>query len=109
MFYIPTTDLVASLESFRSLGFTEVWREGDTTAAVVLPGSEVQVMLDTDDAGAPAGPMFTVDSVTAFHASRPATLSVLEEPSEIPGGFWAAYRDAGGATLYVIDQSTNQE
>jgi hypothetical protein len=43
----------------------------------------------------------------AFHTARPETLAVIEEPSEIPGGFSAAYQDPGGATIYVMDQSTD--
>jgi hypothetical protein len=109
MMYVPTTDLEASLELFRSLGFTEVWREGDTTAAVVFPGNEVQMMLDMDLDNAPAGPMLTVDSVNDFHASRPEKLTSIHGPSVIPGGFWASYRVPGGATVYVVDQSTDQE
>ncbi len=56
---------------------------------------------------APVGPLFVVDSVEAFHAARPQTLAVVEEPSEIPGGFVATYQDPGGATIYVMDQSTD--
>lgn len=108
MFYVPTTDLGASLELYRALGFTEVWREGENTAAVTLPDGKVQVMLDTSDGAAPAGLMLTVPSVTEFHASRPESLVPVEEPAAIPGGFWASYTEPGGGTLYVIDQSTDQ-
>ena len=52
--------------------------------------------------------MFVVDSVETFHAARPENLAVVEEPSEIPGGFLALYQDPGGATIYVMDQSTDQ-
>ena len=105
---IPTSDLNASLALYRDgLGFTELWREGETTAALTLAGSEVQIMLDASDPGASVGPMFVVESVAAFHAARPDTLAVLEEPAEIPGGFLATYRDPGGATIYVLDQSTD--
>jgi hypothetical protein len=105
--FIPTADLGASLNLYRDgLGFTELWREGDSTAALSLPGSEAQIMLDANDPTAPPGPMFVVDSVEAFHASRPDALTVLEEPSEIPGGFLAAYQEPGGAAIYVLDQST---
>jgi hypothetical protein len=48
-----------------------------------------------------------VDSVEAFHAARPATLAVMDEPSEIPGGFMATHQDPGGATIYAMDQSTD--
>lgn len=48
--FIPTSDLNASLALYRDgLGFTELWREGDATVALTLPGSEVQVMLDAND------------------------------------------------------------
>lgn len=104
---VPTSDLSASLALYRDgLGFTELWREGESTAALTLPGSEVQVMLDASDPDAAPGPMFVVESVEAFHASRPESLAVLAEPSEIPGGFLAAYQEPGGATIYVLDQST---
>lgn len=106
--FVPTADLGASLALYRDgLGFTEVWREGDTTVALALPGSDVQVMLDAHDPGAVPGPVFVVESVASFHSARPAALGVLEEPTAIPGGFQATYRDPGGATLYVIDQSTD--
>ncbi len=105
--FTPTSDLQASLALYRDgLGCTEVWREGDATVALTLPGTEVQLMLDANDPDAPIGPLFVVDSVQAFHASRPETLGVVAEPSEIPGGFLATYRDPGGATIYLMDQST---
>jgi catechol 2,3-dioxygenase-like lactoylglutathione lyase family enzyme len=107
--FVPTSDLKASLALYRdSLGFTEMWREGDATVALALPGTEVQLMLDAHDPGAPVGPLFVVDSVKAFHSARAETLAVVEEPSEIPGGFLATYQDPGGATIYVMDQSTEQ-
>lgn len=106
--FVPTADLGASLTLYRDgLGFSELWREGDTTVALALPGSEVQLMLDANDPGAPTGPVFVVESVTAFHAARPETLTVIEQPTEIPGGFQATYSEPGGAVLYVIDQSTD--
>ncbi|MFI0406398.1 VOC family protein [Actinomadura sp. 3N508] len=107
--FVPTSDLKASLALYRdSLGFTEVWREGDATVALALPGTETQVMLDANDPDAPVGPLFVVDNVQDFHAGRAETLDVVEAPSEIPGGFLATYKDPGGATIYVMDQSTEQ-
>jgi catechol 2,3-dioxygenase-like lactoylglutathione lyase family enzyme len=106
--FVPTSDLSASLALYRDgLGFTEVWREGNTTVALSLPGSDVQLMLDANDPSATVGPLFVVDSVEAFHAARAESLTVVEEPSEIPGGFLATYQDPGGATIYVMDQSTD--
>ncbi len=105
--FVPTADLEASLAVYRDgLGLTELWREGDTTAALAAPGGDVSIMLDAATPDAPAGPVFVVDSVAAFHAALPEGLEVLAEPDAIPGGFWAGYRDAGGAALYVLDQST---
>lgn len=105
---IPTSDLNASLALYRDgLGFTEMWREGDATVALALPGSDVQLMLDANDPDAPLGPLFVVNSVEAFHTARPETLAAVEEPSEIPGGFLATYQDPGGAIIYVMDQSTD--
>ena len=106
--YVPTTDVTASLGVYRDLfGATEIWREGESTVALGMPGTDVQVMLDRDDQAA-AGPLFTVDSVPDFHASRAEALAAVSEPSEIPGGFMATYRDAGGTTIYLLDQSTGQ-
>ena len=106
--FIPTSDLAASLALYRDhLGFTEVWREGDATAALALADSGVQIMLDANDPQAPVGPLFVVDSVETFHAERPENLVVVEEPSEIPGGYMATYQGPGGAFVYVMDQSTD--
>jgi catechol 2,3-dioxygenase-like lactoylglutathione lyase family enzyme len=108
LFFIPTSDLDASLALYRDgLGFTELWREGDTTAALTLPGSEAQIMLDASGQSGPAGPMFVVDSVPKFHETRPGALTVLDEPAEIPGGFLAAYQEPGGSVFYVLDQSSD--
>lgn len=105
---VPTSDLPASLALYRDgLGFVELWREGDATVALSLPGSDVQLMLDANDPEAPAGPIFVVDSVADFHAVRPGSLGVIAEPAEIPGGAMATYSDPGGAVLYVLDQSTD--
>jgi predicted enzyme related to lactoylglutathione lyase len=107
--FAPTSDLKASLALFRdNLGFTEAWREGERTVALSMPGTDVQLMLDDNMPDAPVGPVFVVDSVKAFHTSRPGGLEVVEEPSEIPGGFMATYQDPGGLTVYVMDQSTDQ-
>lgn len=108
--FAPTSDLEGSLALYRDVfGCTEVWREGDATVALTLPGTGTQLMLDANDPTAPFGPLFVVDSVEAFHAARPAALQVVEEPAEIPGGFLATYQDAGGGTIYVMDQSTDAD
>jgi len=104
--FVPTGDLAASLTLYRDgLGFDEVWREGEGTVALSLPGSDVQLMLDAHDPAAPAGPVFVVDRVASFHDARPEGLEVVSGPEEIPGGAMATYREPGGAFLYVIDQA----
>ncbi len=106
----PTSDLEASLALYRDgLGCEEVWREGDATVALTLPGTDVQLMLDANDPTAPVGPLFVVDSVQEFDTTRPDALRVVHEPSEIPGGFMATYQDPAGATIYVMDQSTDAQ
>lgn len=105
--FIPTANMTASLALYRDgFGFTELWREGDKTVALALPGSGVQIMLDANDPNAPVGPIFVVDSLATFHDGRPGALTVIDGPSVIPGGFLATYREPGGAVLYVMDQST---
>ena len=74
-----------------------------------LPGTDVQLMLDSNDPSAPSGPLFVVDDVQAFHKGRPEGLDVLEEPTEIPDGFLATYQDPAGLTIYVMDQSTAEQ
>lgn len=107
--FMPTNDLTASLALYRdAFGCEEIWREGDMTVALSLPGVDVRLMLDANDPDAPVGPLFVVDSVELFHAARADGLRVVEEPSQIPGGFMATYQDPSGATIYVMDQSTDQ-
>lgn len=108
--FAPTADLDASLALYRdSLGCQEMWREGDATVTLSLPGTDVQLMLDANDPTAPVGPLFVVDSVLAFHEKRAESLQVIDGPSEIPGGFLATYLDPGGMTIYVMDQATDAE
>lgn len=108
LFYLPTSDLVASLTLYReAFGATELWREGETTAALTFPGTDAQVMLDASDPTAPPGPMFTVASVAEFHASLPTGMTVLSEPAAIPGGAMAVYTDAGGTIIYILDQAAD--
>jgi len=106
--FAPTSDLEASYALYRDhFGAEEVWREGDTTIALSLPGTDVQLMLDNNDADAPVGPLFIVESVAEFHRNIPAGLGVVEEPSEIPGGFSATYQDPNGMRIYVMDQASD--
>lgn len=105
---VPTRDLGAALALYRDgLGLQEAWREGETTVTLALPGTDVQMMIDATDPDAPAGPVFIVDDVRAFHAGRPDGLTAVAEPADIPGGAIALYTDASGNALYVMDQATD--
>ena len=104
--YLPTGDLGSALSLYRDgLGWEEAWREGELTVALTMPGTEVKLMLDASDPDAAVGPMFVVDRVHDFHASRPSELQTKLEPEAIPGGFMATYEDRSGNTIYVLDQS----
>ena len=92
--FAPTSDLGAWYALYRDhFGAEEVWREGETTIALRLPGSDVQLMLDSNDANAPVGPLFIVESVAEFHQtherrswrwwrSRPRSPAVPRPPTE---------------------------
>lgn len=104
--YTPVKDLKAALALYRdALGWEEVWREGDSTVSLKLPGTDVQLMLDEIESAAGVGPIFVVESVESFHADRPSELGVRDEPQEIPGGSLATYEDASGNPIYVMDQA----
>lgn len=108
--YTPTRDLQAALALYRDeLGWEEVWREGESTVSLKLPGTDVQLMLDAaePDDGSAFGPIFVLDDARRFFAERPAALGAATEPDEIPGGFMATFKDPSGNTLYVMDQSTD--
>ena len=106
-FYLPVADLKEALALYRdTLGWQEAWREGDTTTSLRLPGTEIELMVDTDDGSMTPGPVFEVDSVQAFHARHRDELRFRFEPKEIPGGYWSAFEDPSGNLTYILDQST---
>jgi predicted enzyme related to lactoylglutathione lyase len=106
--YLPVRDLGAALPFYRDmLGWEEAWREGTTTVAFQLPGTEVQVMLDEVDDDRRPGPAFLVDSVKDFHENYRDRLRFTGEPEEIPGGYWSSFTDPSGNPVYVLDQSTD--
>lgn len=107
--YIPVPDLPRALAFYRDqLGWKELWREGDTTAGLQLPGSDAFLMLDVEETGRP-GPIFGVDDVRAYHQENQSTLPFSQEPTPIPGGHWAVLEDPFGHPLYVIDQNDADE
>jgi catechol 2,3-dioxygenase-like lactoylglutathione lyase family enzyme len=102
--YLPVPDLQPALALYRDqLGFDELWREGDLTVGLALPGTETAVMVDAAaEPGAGPGPIFGVESVDAWLDGR--ALDVTMPPTEIPGGHIMGFRDPGGNHVYVMDQ-----
>jgi catechol 2,3-dioxygenase-like lactoylglutathione lyase family enzyme len=107
--YQPVTDLKESVAFYRDkLGLDESWREGETTVAFKLPGSEVELMLDTPPGTGPewgAGGMYAVENVEAFMAEHP-NLKWVGEVIEMPGGKGATFLDPSGSCVHLFDQST---
>lgn len=100
--YHPTTDLAAAAAFHRDrLGLSEAWREGTETIAFWLPERKAQIMVSTTDQ--PAGPMYLVDSVSAWLSAH-AEIDVLIDPYEIPGGSVVGLTGADGYVFYVFDQ-----
>ena len=103
--YAPVTDLSAALALYRgTLGWEEAWREGELTASLVLPGTEVQLMLDAHNAYVP-GPIFIVDRVADFSAEHGDRLQWRYPPAAIPGGQLGGFEDSAGNVVYVMDQA----
>lgn len=103
--YLPVPDLQPALALYRDgLGFDELWREGELTVGLAIPGTETAVMVDAAaEPGAAPGPIFGVDRVDAWLAGR--DLDVFMPPMDIPGGRMMGFRDPGGNHVYVMDQS----
>ena len=103
--YVPVPTIDAVLPFYRdTLGFTEAWREGETTVALQVPGTDVQLMLDAP--GEKAGPVLILDSLHAYIAQLGDAGDGIQ-PIEIPGGYWAVMEDPAGNPVYLMDQSTD--
>jgi catechol 2,3-dioxygenase-like lactoylglutathione lyase family enzyme len=99
------TDLPAALALYRdTLGWEEAWREGELTASLTLPGTDVQLMLDAHNAYVP-GPIFFVDRVADFQREHRDRLQWRYPPAAIPGGQLGGFADASGNVVYVMDQA----
>lgn len=107
LIYMPVKDLAAALALYRdTLGFEEAWREGDLTAGLTLPGTEVELMLDQDSPeDDKPGPFFQVDDVDAFYAARKDELAFVAPPTSIPPGRYVAFDDPSGNRIHVLDLS----
>ena len=110
MIYMPVTDLGAALALYRdTLGFEVAWREGDLTAGLALPGTDMQVMLDqAAPPGEKPGPFFVVDDVDAFYEARTHDLAFVAPPTDIPPGRYVAFDDPSGNRVHVLDMSAER-
>ena len=104
LIYMPVKDLEAALALYRdTLGLEEAWREGDVTAGLCLPGTDVELMLDQDaPEGDKPGPFFQVDDVDAFYAQRQHELAFVAPPKSIPPGRYVAFDDPSGNRVHVL-------
>jgi catechol 2,3-dioxygenase-like lactoylglutathione lyase family enzyme len=106
--YQPVDDLEAAVAFYRdTLGLDESWREGTTTAAFALPGTDVELMLDVPQNGGAerqAGGFFGVESVDRFFAEH-QDIKLVGEIIEVPGGKAATFLDPAGNVVRVFDQS----
>lgn len=105
--YQPVNDLKESLALYRdTLGFEESWREGESTVAFAIPGTEVELMLDVPPERGPrwgAGGLYEVDSVDAFREAHPDL--DWQGDMEMPGGKGATFLDPSGNTIHLFDQT----
>ena len=106
--YVPVRDLKSALKFYRDqLGLEESWREGESTVAFKLSGTEIELMVDLIEEGMPdtAGPMFLVPSVAEFYAANRGAMEFARKPSAIPPGLWATAKDPSGNCIYLFDLS----
>jgi catechol 2,3-dioxygenase-like lactoylglutathione lyase family enzyme len=109
--YHPVPDVEKAVAFYRGiLGWDEAWRMGDDTAAMQVPGSEVQLMLAIDaDPDAVASGFFEVDDVDAFCADLPEGVEVVDEPKDLDPIRYAAIADPGGNLLRLFTNLQPEE
>lgn len=107
--YLPVKDIKAALALYRdTFGFEEAWREGENTCGLVLPGTEVQLMIDADTPpDDKAGPFFQVDDVDEFYAANQGKLAFNAAPKDIPPGRYVSFDDPWGNRVHVLDLSAS--
>lgn len=109
-FYQPVTDLEDAATFYRDvLGWTEAWREGTTTAAFTMPGSDLSIMLDEDPSEPAGGPFLVVEDVRAFYEENKGRLDFIEEPVAIAPGMYARFTDPSGNVIRIMDDTTSRE
>lgn len=102
--YHPVKNIEESLTYYRDvLGYEEAWREGEHTVALKLPGTDVELMIEDEDEGFPAGGMFIVDSVDLFFEENKGKLDFVKNPCDIPPGRYAIFKDISGNPIRILD------
>ena len=71
-------------------GLEESWREGRLHGRLLLPGTDVELMVEQVSEGGPdaAGPVFLVPSVREIYENNPGKPQFIGEPGETPDGLW---------------------
>ncbi len=107
LIYVPSKDAAVSARFYReTLGWQEAWREGETTIALTIPGSDIQLMLDEDETEPrQTGPMFKVEDVIDFYRRNQGNLEFLSAPKDIPPGKYVAFRDVDGYAIRLYDET----
>ncbi|WDL96696.1 VOC family protein [Alicyclobacillus sp. ALC3] len=86
-------------------GWEEVWRERDLTICLRIPGSEIGLLLDQDDANSKSGGFFEVPSVDEFYSEHQESISFVQAPADIPPGRYAVFVDPAGNPVRIFDNS----
>jgi catechol 2,3-dioxygenase-like lactoylglutathione lyase family enzyme len=105
--YHPVADVERSVAFYRDvLGWDEAWRMGDDTAAMVIPGSDVVMMLAIDeDPEAPAGGFFSVEDVDAFYEEMRDETDFVVPPMDLPPIRYAAFTDPDGNLFRLVTET----
>ena len=86
--YHPVPNAAEAARFYRDhFGWTELWREQDTTIAIKMPGTDVALMLDQDDGALTAGGFFEVPKRGRHVSRKERRVSIRRAPARHPG--WA--------------------
>lgn len=103
--YQPVDDLHVALRFYADvLGYDEVWRDGDLSVGVTIPGQRTQIMLSVS--GKPAGPMYLVANLDKWIAEHP-DLPIAVARDGAGSGSVAGFEDPTGNVFYVFDQRSD--
>jgi len=100
--YLPTRDLDASLRLYRdTLGFDELWREGEHTVGLALPDTDVALMIDRERSGREASPSGGVVDSQTVKAPAPGATRGFDGGKKIVGRKRHVAVDTDGRLLMV--------